>query len=332
MKKRVISGLTVFGILLCLAVLALSENRKMHGAEEQTSQSEKINTIGVVTKSGTSEYWMSVCSGMRTAAADLEVEVIILSPDSEVDEAVQEKMAETLIYREVDALAISPINSYDSPEYLNLAKEKGITVVAYDTGFDSEKIPYIGIDNVDAGYRLAESLAQKLGHAGEVGIVTGDLNQQGHRQRMDGFLSYMQQEPNMKVAFVESGYSNLRMSQEKIDKIRWEYPDVKGIMATSGVTALGIIEGMEQDSVKIVSVDTQIDALTAVKEGKISSLIAQSGYEIGYETIQYIVNLKNGQQEMLDKILEADLLTIQNVDSYIEDSQEEKWQEEGGIE
>ena len=55
--------------------------------------------VGVVTKSNTSEYWMSVNSGMEAAAAKYDMDVITLAPDSELDREVQEKQVEKLIIR-----------------------------------------------------------------------------------------------------------------------------------------------------------------------------------------------------------------------------------------
>ena len=44
---------------------------------------EEQVTIGVVTKSKSSEYWLSVCDGMKDAAEKYHADVVILSPDSE---------------------------------------------------------------------------------------------------------------------------------------------------------------------------------------------------------------------------------------------------------
>ena len=51
------------------------------------------------------------------------------------------------------------------------------------------------------------------------------------------------------------------------------------------VTALGLSEATEGREISIVSVDAQEDALKAVQDGRIVALGAQSGYQIGYETI-----------------------------------------------
>ncbi len=118
---------------------------------EKTESDEKPYTIGVVTKSRNSEYWMSVCSGMEKAGKDYGVSVKIISPDSESNDRMQKKMIHDLIRQDVDALAIS---SYDAP-YLAEAEEAGIRIVAYDTKILAEGIPYIGIDNRKAGEELA---------------------------------------------------------------------------------------------------------------------------------------------------------------------------------
>ena len=299
--------------LLCCLALMLSAC----GETARQSETEPY-VVGVVTKSGSSEYWMTLRRGMETAAAQLGMELIVLSPDSEAREDVQNKMVEVLIKRDVDAIAVSPINSYCRPDYFDLAEERNIPIVSYDTGFGGPDVPYIGIDNHQAGYALAEHLADALGHKGEVGIVSGSLDQQSHRQRMEGFVDFIETQPEMKVVFIESGYSNLQMSEVKIRGIRAAYPSIDGIAATSAVTALGIAEGLEDDPVKIVSIDVQKDAAEALQDGRITALIAQSGYEIGFRTIRYIDGLRRGTAEGAGEILDAEVLTGKNVEAYME--------------
>ena len=286
--------------------------------ETAKQPAEERYAVGVVTKSGSSEYWMTLRRGMETAAAELGMDLIILSPDSEAREDVQSKMVETLVKRDVDAIAVSPIDSFNKPDYFDMAEEKGIPIVSYDTGFAGLDVPYIGIDNRLAGDALAGHLAEALGHRGEVGIVTGGLEQLSHRQRMEGFIARMKEEPEIKVVFVESGYSNLQMSEVKIRRIQAAHPRIEGIASTIAVTALGIAEGLEADAVKIVSIDVQKDAVEAVQDGRIAALIAQSGYEIGYRTIQYIDRLRSGTAESAGEILDAGVLTAENVEAYME--------------
>ena len=160
----------------------------------------------------------------------------------------------------VDALAISPISSYDAP-YLEEAEEEGIRVVAYDTKIMADGIPYIGIDNRKAGEELAADMAGRLSNCGKVGIVSGDLRQTAHSERVEGILSYIEKNTDIEIAFVESGYANLLISDAEISRIFSEHPDIDGIFATSGVTALGIRQYLGESPVLVMTVDAQQDAL-----------------------------------------------------------------------
>ena len=307
-RKKVLYIWGICGILL--------SNLLGCGKIQNYQDVEERYIVGVVTKSSSSEYWMSVHSGMEAAAEKYGMEIIFLSPDSELKKDVQDKLMKGLIEQEVDALAISPIDSYNIPNYMREIKALGIPTITFDTGFEGSEIPYIGIDNEKIGYELAKILANEIGHKGEVGIVSGSLEQTVHKERVKGFQDYMALEDEITIAFVESGYANLQMSEKKVRTLLEEYPKVKGILATSAVTALGLSSATESQGLKIVTLDEQKDALDALENGRLSALALQSGYEIGYETIQFLDNIRNEEGDMQDHIIEAEILTKENIGEY----------------
>lgn len=308
MKKRMVRG---WAVALGVAMLGSG-----CGRSDSYDNIKESYVVGVVTKSDTGEFWMSVNSGMEAAAEKYNMTVITMSPDSELDEEVQEKQVKKLISQEVDALAVAPIDSFDKPDYLEEISKKKIPAVSFDTGFAFSDLPYIGIDNYETGYKLAEELAEQLNHEGQVGIVAGDLKQKGHRERVEGFEEYMRNEPKMQVGFVESGYANLQMSEQKVRTLMSQYPQVKGIMATSAVTAMGLVDELRDTEIKIVAVDEQADSLEAVEKGEITALAAQSGYQIGYETICYIEQLRKKENLEKNYELKVDILTPDNIAEY----------------
>ena len=304
---------------ICILAAALSLlSLSGCGPSAKRTEEEKV-TIGVVTKSKNSEYWLSVCDGMEDAAEKYDADVIILSPDSETEEDVQKNMIQDLLKKDIQALAVSPIDSYDSEDYIRQAKKKGISVYACDTPIEDSDVPYIGIDNEKLGYELGEKLAEALDHKGKIGVIAGDFKQAGHRMRVTGFEKYMEKEPGITIEMVRNGYSNMRVSQKDVNEILEKYPDLDGIMTTSAVTALGLSEATEGRGISIVSVDAQEDALKAVQDGRIVALGAQSGYQIGYETIRYIVKDLQGEGTGEDEILDSQVLTTENIDAYIKE-------------
>lgn len=318
--KECLAGLLAVSILVSGCSFGYRTSDLSKGVQDH-------QVVGVVTKSNTSEYWMSVNSGMEAAAAKNNMEIIFMAPDSEQDKEVQEKQVEKLVEQQVDAVAISPIDSYSVPEYMELIRQKNIPVVSFDTGFEDCELPYIGIDNYKIGYELGKELARQLDHQGQVGIVSGDLDQMGHRERARGFQDYIAGEPDMTVGFVESGYANMQMSEQKVRALMQEYPQVKGIMATSAVTALGLADVMKDTDIKIVAVDEQEDSLDALEKGEICALAAQSGYDIGYETIECIVKMCRGETVEMENYLDAQILTQENLQAYRRDHEDQKYQE-----
>ena len=284
------------------------------GKDVQEPEGEFI--IGVVTKSRNSEYWMSVNAGMEKAAKEMNVKTVILSPDTETDKKIQKKMIRDLLKMKVNALAVSPIDSNDNQDYYLQAQALGIPVYSYDTPIADVDVPYIGIENEKVGYELAKALAEKMGHKGNIAIIAGSREQTSHEKRIAGFEKYMEQEPDMHIEVEKSGYSNLRVSEQEMAEIQSNYPDLDGIMTTSAVTALGLAEATKGSGIAIASVDDQEDAIRAVEEGRITVLGAQSGYDIGYETVKYIVNDKKGVKQDWEKILDTQILTRENVEDY----------------
>lgn len=313
MCKQFIKSLMT--VILCFLLIGCTK-------KENHEQENIRPVIGVVTKSKSSEYWMTVVSGMQTAADDLDMKVVFLSPDTESKKEVQDRLMESLIVNQIDVLAVSPIDSYSRPDYIGKAKERDIPIVSLDTRFENMEIPYIGIDNELVGYELGKELAGQMGHQGEAGIIAGDLRQSGHRQRVEGFLRYMETEDKIRIVFTESGYANLQMSEKKVKEIFEKYPDVGGIFATSAVTALGIAQEIDGNRVKIVTVDEQKDVIDAVEQGRIAAFADQSGYEIGLKTIQYIDRMLRGEAQETELLLPVHIVTKENLPEYTSDSQE----------
>lgn len=315
-KNKGLKGPEIFFAFLCVCMAAgCAKDACEDGGKERY-------TVGVVTKSKSSEYWMSVCSGMEKGAEDFELSVKFVSPDSESNDKMQKKMIHDLLQQDIDALAVSPVSSYDT-EYLKEAEEKDVKVVGYDTKILSDGIPYIGIDNEKAGRELAAVMAEKLGGRGSVGIVAGDLRQTAHYERMEGIKEYIEEYTDIEIAFIESGYGNLLISEAEISRLLSEHPGVGGIFASSGVTALGISQYLGDSGIYVMTVDAQQDALDAVKRGDLTALAAQSGFEIGYETMRFIAENREKDSAVLeDRILDAEVLTKENVSEWSEQTDE----------
>ena len=93
------------------------------------------------------------------------------------------------------------------------------------------------------------------------------------------------------------------------------------------VLAKLLAEEMKDTGVKIAAVDEQEDSLDALEKGELSVLAAQSGYDIGYQTIKYIGKICSGEETEQNQYLDAEILTIDNLEEYRREHANQKYKE-----
>lgn len=291
------------------------------GEQIRTEQAEPRRSIGVVLKARDSEHWNSVQAGIEQAASDFNVTVNILWPDKETDVAQQRTMIFDLINSAPNAVAIAPCDSYNTKEYIDYAKSKGVKAFSIDTEMYDSNVPFIGSDNDLIGQMAAKKLADTLDNKGKVAIITGTMYQGSHEKRVEGFRRYMKNYTNIQVVDVIPANSSAYHAMRAMKQILKNDKGIDGVFCTNAVSALGAMEERTTEgfdtSVPIIGVDTQSDAISAVRDGKLLAMISQSGYKIGYKTIEEIVRCLNGGQPKTSLYVLGEVITQQNANVYL---------------
>jgi len=304
-------------IVLCVFfVLFVSGCQMMN---EEVTIVQPRYTIGVVLKAMDSEHWLAVRSGLQRAADDYHVSILVLYAPDESAVTEQKQMIFDLLENKIDALLVAPCDVSQSKSYLDYAQSKKIPVFTIDE--IAEGIPYIGSDNYHIGEMAAKALADQMGGGGHVGIISGNIAQNAHSQRVAGFRHYLADHTEMKVVDCRYAGSNLKKASMQTEEMLTAYPEIKGIFVTSGMMALGTIESKvmmrQKELVHVVGVDTQNDVISAVLQGKIDALVSQSGYDTGYLAMTTIIQgLEHGVLQDLAYI-KNDLVTKENASHYL---------------
>ena len=129
--------------------------------------------IAFVMKTANNPFFVDMQSGAEEAARRLGVELVVQSPEREIDVERQMQIVENLVQSGVKALCIAPSNSTGIVPALARANRAGIPVVVMDDRVDSKAAAdasvhtesYVGSDNVEggrlAGRRVIEASAGK---------------------------------------------------------------------------------------------------------------------------------------------------------------------------
>lgn len=97
-----------------------------------------------------------------------------------------------------------------------------------------------------------------------------------------------------------------------------QHPDIRGLFVTSAVMTLGVIDTTEgnRPPIHIIGVDTQSDALAALRLGRIDAMILQDGHESGKMAIDLIVKELQGEGIDGDHFISNEVITKGDADAY----------------
>lgn len=274
-------------------------------------------TVGVVFKAMDSEHWLSVRSGMTEAAYQHNMKLIVMAPENEIAYAQQNQIIDDLLANDIDALIVSTTNIHHVDEFLMTAKLKNIPVFTIDE--DIGDSPYIGSDNYKIGEMAAKFMSEELPAGSEVSVFSGSANQNAHIQRTQGFVDYIRNNTELKLGTTMAAETQYRQAMLQTEKLLNERPQTRGIFITSAIMTLGVIEVTENrlQSPLIIGVDTQNDAIMALKNGSIDAMISQDGHESGRLAIKVVADYLEGKSIERYNYIANELITRENADRYL---------------
>jgi ribose transport system substrate-binding protein len=165
----------------------------------------------------------------------------------------------------------------------------GIKVVLVDTTLadPSGAVSQISSDNLAGGADAFAAIKQLVPGGGQVlvvntkpGISTTDQRQAGFAAKADPKFTYVGTQFDQDTASLAAQVTLAALQKN---------PNIVGIFAANLFSAEGAATGVRQagksGKVKIVGFDAEPDEITALKQGTVQALIAQSPYVIGTNAV-----------------------------------------------
>lgn len=273
-------------------------------------QEQPEYSVGVVLKALNSPYWLDMQSGMEQAAADCGIDMILLYPEGEQEEDEQKNLVSDILVSDVDLLLVAPCDSYDTEWMVEKAEERDIAVLTVDTRAMDTSLPYIGSDNYLFGTMVAEYFNEKLEGDSNILLLFGPENQSSITERYQAICDHLDSDITIQdVQYMElseeDGYEAVRQMENPVD----------GIFCQNVVIGRGAVEALvEKDwDAEVFAVDTETDAIQVLKDGAMDAMIAQDGYEIGYQAIELAVEMLQSGIVPEDVLFDGELLTAADV-------------------
>ncbi len=256
------------------------------------SKSEKYFLVAANTKV---PYWKTVNEGFTKAAADYNVTVDMVGPETDDANAELDAFNKAAATKPAGIL-VSVVDANRMSSAIDAAMREGIPVITVDSDAPgSDRLYFIGTNNFAAGKLGGEKLAQLLNGKGNV-VVYSFPAQPNLADRFKGYLDALSTHPGIKVVDV---YDIKGDSGAAFDKTR-EYLAATGPAKIDAFVSLDSVSGKDvADALKrqnvtdrtIIAMDTSADVISLVKSGEIKATISQKPYTMGYVGLKALAQI-----------------------------------------
>ena len=288
MKKAV--GILIWFVLL-IALLVPGCARRGGG----------IKRIAFVTNNP-SDYWTIARKGCEKADQELpDVEVEFRIPaNGAADE--QKRIVDDLLAKGIDGMALSPIDPTNQTQMINAAAKQTVVITQDSDAPNSDRLCYIGTDNRAAGRQAGQLIKEALPGGGKIMVFVGKTDAQNARERFDGIKEVLAGS-NVQILDVRTDDTDRVRAKANAADALVKYPDLAGLVglwAYNGPAILSAVKDANKvGQVKIVCFDEEDDTLKGVKDNSIYATVVQQPYEFGYQAINVIAKILNGDRSMI---------------------------------
>jgi ribose transport system substrate-binding protein len=240
-------------------------------------------TVAIVPK-GVHPFFEDCRLGAEEEAAALGVTFEWQAPQ-QFDAALQVRIIEDLITRQVNAIVISPNEPTSVVDVINNGLEQGILMLTFDSDSpESNRVEYIGTNNKTAGMIQGETLRDALGGSGKVGIITGGLGALNLNERIEGLRETVG--PDIEIVETVATDEDLQKGFGVSEALLRTHPDLNGVAcmsATGGPTLAQVLQGPEfaDRELTVVAFDDLPEVLDAIEAGIIYATMVQRPVQMG---------------------------------------------------
>src|SRR2546425_11313550 len=185
-SKRSWSHIAVYGLVCGLLIVG----SLLVGACKRSSAGKRYK-LAFVTNNA-SDFWTISRKGTEKAAGELPGVDIDFRIDSDGTAAEQRRIVDDLLAKGVNGFAISPVDPVNQLQLLNRAAQQALVITQDSDAPNSNRVCYIGTDNVAAGRQAGGLVKEALPQGGKIMVFVGTLDAANAQQRYQGLKETLQ--------------------------------------------------------------------------------------------------------------------------------------------
>lgn len=257
-------------------------------------------SLALVTNAA-ADFWTIARRGVEKAQKehpDYAMEVVITG---QATAAEQRRELDDLLARGIAGVSISAIDPKNSTEEFNKVASKAVLFTTDSDAPQSNRVAYIGTDNVAAGKEAAEEIKKALPQGGKVVMFVGTMDADNARERVQGIKEVLNG-TNITIADIRTDGVDFAKAKA----------NVQDALAKGGVDCLvglysyntpqiytAVKEAGKAGKIKIVGFDEDPQTLRGIADGTIEATIVQQPFEFGYQSMTDMIKYINGDKSFI---------------------------------
>nr|WP_296831733.1 substrate-binding domain-containing protein [uncultured Marvinbryantia sp.] len=242
--------------------------------------------IAVILREPDAGRWAAFKYGLRAAAEDMGVEVLIVSAEEQPDAAGEETMLKREIVNGADAVILQPASG-DMEELLETIGTKVPVMLTGcpSYGDDEAQISATGPDNEAMGEALAEELLADFGERLDgktIGIFAGTDGSQELKERADGFTQAIEGTGGVidwtAGAASQEDAKDILAEQTAVDFVICL--DDSSLVAAGKEAAAGNLHGA-----RVYGIGHSTEAVYYLDMGNVERLVVPDEFNVGYQSL-----------------------------------------------
>jgi ribose transport system substrate-binding protein len=295
-------------MLLALTVGCSSSTSSTTGASTSTTggstagsasgKSYKLSFIQGVAGDG---FYVTMGCGMQAEAAKMGNVTVNIQGPAQFDATLQNPIIESVTASKPDAIMVAPDDVTASQIPIDDAMKAGIKVVLVDTTLNDPAgaVSQISSDNLAGGADAFAAVKQLVPGGGQVFVVNTKPGISTTDERTSGFAAAAKADPKFSYVGVQYDQDTASLAAQVTLAELQKNPGIVAIFATNLFSAEGAATGIRQagksGKVKVVGFDAEPDEITALQQGTVQALIAQSPYVIGTDAVDQAIDALTGK-------------------------------------
>jgi ribose transport system substrate-binding protein len=249
-----------------------------------------------------SDFWVIARKGTEKAARDLpNIEVEFKIP-ADGTAAEQQRLVDDLLSRGIHGIAISPVDPANQTQMLNRVASQTLVVTQDSDAPNSNRVCYVGTDNVAAGRQAGDLLKEALPQGGKIMVFVGVLDAANAQQRYQGLKESLQGS-NISIIDVRTDNTDRVRAKANASDTLVNNPDIAGMVGLWSYNGPAILSAVKEankvDKVKIIAFDEEDPTLSGIKEGAIYATVVQQPFEFGYKSMELMAKILDGDRSQV---------------------------------